>query len=255
MSADLERLIFGGDRVTLDGAEVRFRERQATVLFHKPAAMTTTLADRLGRADLAGPLQSMPAGCGPVGRLDRETTGALLLTTDGDLANAVLQPGSGVPKVYRLQIDEALADDDPRLGMLLRGVSTALGVLTMDAVRIGRRRGGRVVVGGPPDRGETELWATLSAGKNRHIRRMCRRAGLRLRQLHRRSIGPVELGELAEGRWRSLTSTEVERLWAVVGRDRVRAGQRAALERQARAARELGAPNHRLEAWLRANAP
>ncbi len=254
IAADPDQLVFGDDPVALDGALVRPRREQRAVLFHKPAGLTTTLADTLGRADLSGPLEGMPAGCAPVGRLDRATTGALLLTTDGDLLNAILRPEHHVPKVYRLDLDEAVADGDPRLTQLLAGVPTALGHLSAADVRIGQRRPGRAVVGGPPDRGETELWVTLREGKNRQIRRMCRRSDLRLRGLHRESIGPVTLGDLAEGRWRELSGAEVGALWtAVGGRARVRRQQRAALRRQAERARERGAPNDRLEAWLDAS--
>ena len=250
--AQLDRWIFGDDRVALDGALVRPRERQHTVLYHKPANVTATLSDTRGREDLSGPRATMPAGCLPIGRLDRETTGALLFSTDGDLLNAVLRPEHGVKKLYRLTIAEALSESDPRLAQLLTGVPTALGTLRAESWRIGDRRPGRAVVKGPPDRGETELWLTLHGGKNRQIRRMCQRTDLRLRQLHRTAVGPVALGALAEGSWRRLEDTEVERLWAATGgRDALRRGQRRALVRHARSAREHGEPSLRLEAWLR----
>jgi 23S rRNA pseudouridine2605 synthase len=250
-ATDPDRLVFADDEVSLDGEPVRPRRRQRTILFHKPAELTTTLSDTLGRADLSGPLADMPDGCAPVGRLDRATTGALLLTTDGDLLNAILLPEHHVPKVYRLSLDEAVADDDERLAQLVEGVETPIGRLRAEAVRVGRRRVGETVVGGPPDHGETELWLTLREGKNRQIRRMCRALKLRLRHLHRDAIGPVRLGSLAEGEWRDLSDAEVEALWrAVGGREHVRERRRAALRRQAEKARERGAPDERLEAWL-----
>lgn len=251
IATDPERLVFPNDAVFLDGKAVRPRREQRTILFHKPPDLTTTLADTLGRADLSGPLENMPEGCAPVGRLDRATTGALLLTTDGDLLNAVLLPEHHVPKVYRLDLDEAVDDDDARLTRLVEGVETPIGVLRAETVRLGERRPGRVVTGGPPDHGETELWLTLREGKNRQIRRMCRAVKLRLRHLHRVSIGPVRLGSLAEGDWRDLSAAEVESLWrAVGGREHVWKRRRAALCRQAEQARKRGAPDRRLERWL-----
>lgn len=251
VAKDPARLVFPNDEVSLDGEPVRPRRAQRTILFHKPAELTTTLADTLGRTDLSGPLATMPEGCAPVGRLDRATTGALLLTTDGDLLNAILLPEHHVAKVYRLDLDEAVDDDDERLTALTRGVETPIGVLRAEAVRVGHRRLGESVVDGPPDHGETELWLTLREGKNRQIRRMCRALKLRLRHLHRDSVGPVRLGSLAEGDWRDLSDAEVEDLWrAVGGREHVLERRRAALRRQAARARERGTPDERLEAWL-----
>lgn len=249
--AALDALVFGDEDVRLDGRSLELREHQRTVLFHKPAGMTASLADTHGRTDLSEPLEGMPEGCAPVGRLDRETTGALLFTTDGDLLNAVLRPMHHVAKVYRLTLSEWLAEDDPRLRQLVDGVPTALGSLRADDVRIGTRRAGRVVEDGAPDRGETELWLTLHEGKNRQIRRMCRGARLRLEHLHRASIGTIALGDLSEGAWRELEASEVDALWdALGGRAHVNQLRRDALERQARQAREQGSPHLKLERWL-----
>jgi len=249
---ELDRLVFGDERVCLDGEPLTSRPVR-TVLFHKAAGVTATLADTLGRDDLSGPLRTMPAGCAPVGRLDRATTGALLFTSDGDLLNAILRPKHHVPKVYRLRLSEAVAEGDPRLQLLLDGVPTELGPLRADAVRVGEVRPGTSVHRGPPDRGETELWLTLHEGKNRQIRRMCRRAKLRLEHLHRASVGPIALGDLSEGQWRELDDTEVDQLWtAIGGRALVDAQRRAALGRQARGARDEGTPHHKLERWLTA---
>jgi len=248
---DLDRLVFGDERVCLDGKPLAPRTEQQTVLFHKPADVTATLADTHGRDDLSEPLGTMPAGCAPVGRLDRATTGALLFTTDGDLLNAVLRPVHHVSKVYRLALSEAVGVGDPRLAQLLEGVPSALGLLRADEVRVGRSRAGRPVTDGPPDRGETELWLTLHEGKNRQIRRMCRGVDLRLEHLHRESIGPISLGDLGVGEWRLLDDAEVDGLWSALGgRAYVDQQRRDALERMAREARERGEPHLKLERWL-----
>jgi pseudouridine synthase len=180
-----------------------------------------------------------------VGRLDRATTGALLFTTDGDLAHAVRKPWHRVPKHYLLDVTGDVEPHDPRLENLVRGVDTALGTLHVERVTVVER---------PPQPGRTgitRLRAVLVGGKNRQLRRMCYRAGLRLLHLHRDRFGPIHLGALAPDDWRPLTGDEVDALWASVGgRDHIRKHQLQALARRAALAREQGAPMPRLERWL-----
>lgn len=235
-----EWLVFPGDEVTLDGVPVEARREHRVALFHKPAGMVSTVRDPDGRGDLSGVVASLPAGCQPVGRLDRATTGALLFATDGDLAHALRKPGHGVPKVYELEVAGDVAPDDPRLALLRTGVETALGLLRAEAVTV-LGGGGRT----------TRLEAVLVGGKNRQLRRMCYGAGLRLLHLHRSAFGPLELGGLAAGAWRIVTPEEVETLWSAVGgRLRIRRAQRAGLLRRAATARAAGSPLPRLERWL-----
>lgn len=239
--AEPDRLMFGGDEVRLDGEALRPLREHHTMLLHKPAGVTATARDPLGQSDLSTWLEAMPRGSFPVGRLDRETTGALLFTTDGDLAHAVLQPHHHAPKEYRLRIAGVIPVGDPRLRHLCEGVETSLGRLAADEVRVVARSDD-----------DSELSMTLSMGKNRQIRRMCYALGLRLLHLHRRAIGPIALEGTAAGQWRRLDEAEVERLWeAVQGRQSVRQRKWAALSRQARAARRRGEPLERLERWLR----
>jgi len=234
-----EQLVFAGDRVLVDDTRVSPRGGHTTVLFHKPSGVTTTTADPDRHEDLSALIMRLPVGCQPVGRLDRLTTGALLLSTDGDLANALLKPTNHCPKRYRL-IVERLAGNDPRLTHMRSGVETSIGELTVHRI---------VVVASSAT--TTTLSATLHGGKNRQLRRMCYAAGLRLHALHREAIGPTSLGGLPLGAWRSLASDEVEALWqGVGGQAYIRARQRGALLRRAREARERGHPLARLEAWL-----
>src|SRR5512145_2498950 len=123
-----ERLVFEGDIVMVDGERVRPLAHHQHAMLNKPPGVTSTAADPLGNRDLSEYLREMPAGSFPVGRLDRETTGLLLFTTDGDLATAVLEPEHATNKVYWLWLDDCVATDDPRLRVLRDGVPLGGGI-------------------------------------------------------------------------------------------------------------------------------
>lgn len=240
-----ERLVFEEDVVTVDGARVAPRRHHHHAMLNKPRGVTSSTADPLGNRDLSEYLREMPPGSFPVGRLDRETTGLLLFTTDGDLATAVLQPEHAVSKGYWLWLDDCLTEDDPRLRSLLDGIALPAGVARASEVR--------VLASGEAC---TELLLTLRQGMNRQIRRMCYALGLHLVQLHRRSVGPLTLDALPLGGWRPLADGELEALWtAAGGRSLVRARRIAALASEARAARADGRPYRRLERWLEQHEP
>jgi 23S rRNA pseudouridine2605 synthase len=237
-----ELLVFEDDRVTLDGHAVTPRTKHCYLVLNKPRFVTATAHDPDGRTDLGPWLQRMPLGTFPVGRLDRETSGALLFTNDGDFANAILQPGHHTSKLYWLWLDEHMPDDDPRLHAFVEGVRAA-----PDASPL------RATSASVQHRTEdyTELHVTLDEGKNRHIRKMCSFLRLRLLQLHRKAIGTFQLGELPIGHFRSLHTSEVEQLWSSSGGTaRVAQTKIAALTRFAEAVRDSHHPHIRLEAWL-----
>lgn len=238
----LETLIFESDRVLVDQVPIGSAATARHALLNKPKFVTSTASDPRGKSDLSGYLRLMPPGCFAVGRLDRETTGLLLFTNDGDLASAILRPDHSTQKCYWLWIDEPVADDDPRLAQLQRGVDHCGQELRALAVRIRAR-----------SEYATELELTLTQGKKRQIRHMCRALDLRLVHLHRYRIGSLSDAGLPLGAWRELDAPEVEALWeAAGGRSALRARKVAALEHQAAEAREHGAPHLRLEDWLRA---
>ncbi|HET7540272.1 MAG TPA: pseudouridine synthase [Polyangiaceae bacterium] len=236
----LDALIFAEDQLLFDGVPI---ERPATLsyaLLNKPKFVTSTTYDPDGRENLSPYLREMPKGCFPVGRLDRETSGLLLCTNDGDLANAVLRPDHETTKAYWLWLDDTLEPDDPRLSRMLQGVDHHGQLLAAKEARIVART-----------EYATELELTLTQGRNHQIRHMCRALQLHLRHLHRSRIGPLSDAGLALGAWRSLGAEEVEALWSATGgKAWLRQRKLAALSRLARAAREAGAPLARLEAWL-----
>jgi 23S rRNA pseudouridine2605 synthase len=236
----LETLVFDDDQVLLDGIAIAPRPEPVYALLNKPKHVTSTASDPEGKSDLSPYLRAMPPGCFAVGRLDRETTGLLLFTSDGDLANAVLRPDHETAKTYWLWLDEAISDEDPRLSQLTAGVAHNGEQLYAKQVRILAR-----------SEHATELELTLTQGKKRQIRHMCRKLDLHLVHLHRRQIGPLTDANLALGSWRLLAPSEVEALWqAVGGRHDLRQRKVLALTRLAKKAREAGAPLERLEGWL-----
>ena len=232
-------LVFGQDVVTLDGQALARREREFVGIWNKPKSVTCTARDPQGKQDLSRWLKEMPPGSFAVGRLDRATTGLMLFTTDGDLANGVLQPDPHASKEYWLWLNDCLAEGDEKA--FTDGVRLGSGVLA--------RASAAVITHKSVD--YTELLLTLEQGMNRQIRRMCRALNYRLLHLHRRSIGPLGLDELAIGSWRSLYDHELDTLWGAIGqREGVTTRQIAALRREAERRRREGVPYERLESWL-----
>lgn len=239
---ELWSLIFGDDVVRLDGARVESTAPGHYVAFHKPAGILTTTSDPHDRDCLAPWLAELPDAIFPVGRLDRPTTGFLLLTDDGDLCFCLLRPRFHVEKEYHLTVEGGVDDDDERLDALEEGID--IGDRKPPAAAL------RTEVISRAD-AESLVSVVVDEGRHRMVRRMARRAGFRLTHLHRPRIGPVEMGPLASGELRRLTDAEVDALWAACGgREAARARQIAALGRQASKWREQARPHARLQRWL-----
>src|ERR687886_3084007 len=181
------------DLVELDGRPLE-PQPLAYVLLHKPAGTVTTAHDPQGRPTVVD-LVEHPARVVPVGRLDADTTGALLLTNDGELAHRLAHPRYGVEKVYEADVEGEPSDD--ALAALERGVDLDDGPTAPARAR--RLAPGRV-----------EL--TIHEGRNRQVKRMLEAVGHPVRALHRRAYAGLTLEELEPGRWRELEPSEVERL-------------------------------------------
>ncbi len=197
--AALNTFVGDADRVEVDGRPVA-RQRLVYVLLHKPAGVVVTARDPQGRPTVVG-LVRHPVRVVPVGRLDADTTGALLLTNDGDLAHRLAHPRYGVEKVY-----EAEVEGEPgraALRRLAQGVELEDG-LTAPA-RVRRLGPGRI-----------EL--VLHEGRNRQVRRMCEAVGHPVRRLHRSVYAGLDLRGLEPGEWRELSADEVARLRRLVRR-------------------------------------
>jgi pseudouridine synthase len=181
------------DDVSLDG-ELLAKQALSYVLLHKPAGVVTTASDPQGRTTVLD-LVDHPNRVVPVGRLDADTTGALLLTNDGDLAHRLAHPKYEVDKVYVAEVWGQPTDGTLR--KLAEGVKLEDGKTAPASVR--RIEGGRI-----------EL--TIHEGRNRQVKRMLEAVGHRVRTLHRSSYGPLKLEGLEPGAWRELEPSEVERL-------------------------------------------
>jgi pseudouridine synthase len=182
-----------GDDVRLDGHAVGAEPRR-WVLLHKPAGVVTTAHDPQGRPTVVGLVPGDPR-LFPVGRLDRDTTGVLLLTNDGELAHRLMHPSMGVEKVYVAEVEGT--PDAAALTRLRRGVELEDGLTAPARVRV--LASGRI-----------EL--RLHEGRNRQVRRMCAAVGYPVRRLHRSQYAGLTLNRLAEGDWRDLTPKEVQGL-------------------------------------------
>jgi pseudouridine synthase len=190
------------DVVEVDGERVA-RQALAYVLLHKPAGVVTTASDPHGRPIVAGLVPPEPRVV-PVGRLDMDTTGALLLTNDGELAHRLAHPRYGVPKVYEVEVEGTPSSGE--LARLRAGVELDDGPTAPAQVRLLGRgaRGSRI-----------EL--TLHEGRKHQVKRMCEAVGHPVRRLHRARYAGLDLDGLAPGRWRALTRDEVAALRREVG--------------------------------------
>jgi len=181
------------DVIRLDGRDLQ-KQQLAYVLLNKPAGVVTTAHDPQGRTTVVD-LVGLPVRVVPVGRLDADTTGALLLTNDGELAHRLAHPRYEVDKVYEVETWTQPTDAD--LDRLRRGVELEDGPTRPAEVR--RIDGARI-----------EL--TLHEGRNRQVKRMLEAVGHRVKRLHRSRYGPLLVGGLEPGAWRELEPSEVERL-------------------------------------------
>jgi len=189
----LNTFVASADRVAVDGREVA-KQRLAHILLHKPAGVVTTASDPQGRPTVVDLVPHEPRVV-PVGRLDADTTGALLLTNDGELAHRLAHPRYGVEKTYVADVGGTPSDET--LTRLEGGVELDDGpTAPARARRLGPHR--------------VEL--TIHEGRNRQVRRMLEAVGHPVAQLHRSVYAGLTLEGLEPGAWRELEPSEVERL-------------------------------------------
>jgi 23S rRNA pseudouridine2605 synthase len=191
---DPARDVDEGDDVRVDGSPVGAEAHEVWAV-NKPAGVVST-AREPGERPAVVELVETEARLYPVGRLDADSTGLLLLTNDGALANRLTHPRYGVSKTYRARLGRAIADRD--LERLRRGVELEDGPTAPAPVR-------RI--------GEREVEIVLAEGRNRQVRRMFEAVGNRVVALRRVRFGSLELGRLAEGGARRLGDREIARLW------------------------------------------
>ena len=199
---ELNTVVGKRDLVDVDGERVDLQPL-SYVLLNKPAGVVTTARDPHGRRTVVDLVPSEPRVV-PVGRLDVDTTGALLLTNDGDLAHRLAHPRYGVPKVYEADVEGSPSPDD--LARVRAGIALEDGVTSPALVRVLSRgtRGSR-------------LELTLHEGRKHQVKRMCEAIGHPVRRLHRARYAELDLDGLGLGTWRELTPDEVAALRVGVG--------------------------------------
>lgn len=190
------------DLVTVDGEKLAQRRGGQThryIMLNKPRGYVTTLSDDRDRRCVADLVAGVGTRVYPVGRLDKDSEGLLLLTDDGDFANHLMHPRYHIPKVYRATVRPDFTEE--QAVALLEGL-----VLDGDKLAPVQTR----VITKEPNRAVIEL--VLHEGKNRQIRRMCEQLGLEVARLRRVAVGPLRLGMLEPGKWRDLKKDELEAL-------------------------------------------
>ena len=201
------------DVLSVDGRRVYVprRTEKYYYMLNKPRGYITTTSDERGRKTVMELLTDVPVRVYPVGRLDKDSEGLLLLTNDGEFANLLMHPSHGVSKLYRVTVRPRATEE--QLIALTDGVVLDDGTKTLPAVIH--------VVTDEPER--TVLEMTIREGKNRQIRRMCEAVGLDVIRLRRSALGAVRLGMLKPGQYRALTQAEVNALRAAAQRGKVTA--------------------------------
>ena len=187
------------DEVRVDGQTVRPETEKHYIAYNKPVGEVTTVRDPEGRDTVMDRFRDYPVRLFPVGRLDYDSEGLLLLTNDGELMNQLLHPRFEIPKSYLTRVSNAVTPEEIRT--LRKGVMID-GRLTSPAeVRLVRQ-----------DTFSADLLITIHEGRNRQVRKMVDAIGHQVVRLKRVRFGPVQLGDLPSGMWRKLTDEEIAKL-------------------------------------------
>ncbi len=187
------------DSVAVDGRRVRLESEKHYIAYYKPVGEVTTADDPEGRETVMDKFRDYPVRLFPVGRLDFDSEGLLLLTNDGDMMNRLLHPSHEVPKVYLCMVSNHLTEEELRR---LRAGVMLDGRLTSPAqVRVVRE-----------EAFSTSVLVTIHEGRNRQVRRMFEAVDHQVLALRRVGFGPIQLGDLPRGRWRRLTEAEIRAL-------------------------------------------
>jgi len=190
------------DVVTVDGKPIQMSTPR-TLMLNKPAGYITTRSDPHARDTVMSLVPEIP-GLHPIGRLDKDTTGLLLLTNDGTLTNALTHPRHRVNKTYHAWVQEIPTERAVRklmTGVEIEGKKTA--PAQVEVLRVDKHR--------------TLLAITIHEGRKRQVRLMCAAVGHPVISLTRVSLGPLVLGHLKEGKWRDLSPAEVQSLFRAAG--------------------------------------
>lgn len=187
------------DIVSVDGRKLTAVKDSVYIMLHKPRGFITTMSDEMDRKCVAELISDVGVRVYPVGRLDKDSEGLLLLTNDGEFANNMTHPSKHVPKTYRVTVRPDITEE--QINRFMTGIMID-GKMTLPAnVNVISKEPGRVV-----------LEVVICEGRNRQIRKMCEELGLEVARLKRVAVGPVKLGMLPQGKWRNLTPQEIHSL-------------------------------------------
>jgi len=201
------KVVPGRDRVDVDGQRIDLPESHVYVLLNKPAGHITSLEDPQGRPVVTDLLPKNMPRVWPVGRLDWNTEGLLLMTDDGKLTHLLTHPAHDVNKHYAVKVRGLISEDSPVVHQLRDGVDIGGGEITQPAF---------VRVTGATDR-NTWLEVIIAEGKNRQVRRMFEAMGHMVMKLRRIGIGPLSIEGLPSGSFRPLSHDEVQTLYSELG--------------------------------------
>lgn len=197
ITAEMGVKVSSGDLVELDGEKVTPVNRKIYIALNKPSGYVTTVKDQFSRPSVIDLLQGLEERVYPVGRLDYNTSGLLLLTNDGDFAFALTHPGHEIKKVYEAEIMGTPSEQELscfKMGLIIEDYTTAPA-----GIKIIRRSAKTSIA---------EI--TIHEGRNRQVRKMCEAIGHPVLRLKRTAIGKITLGDLPEGKWRHLSEEEVK---------------------------------------------
>jgi len=199
MKADLYR-----DHIKVRGKLIRTVETKVYLIFNKPEKCLTTMSDSEGRTTVKDFMKAVKAKVFPVGRLDYNSEGLLILTNDGDVANAILHPGRKIPKTYLVKADGFLEDRD--IERLEKGIKLEDGMTAPAKVKKLKYT-----------KANSWLEITIHEGRQRQVRRMMERVGHSVIKLKRIRVNGISLGRLETGAYRFMTPEEVKRLKKEIG--------------------------------------
>ena len=185
--------------ICVDGKRVRPEGEKHYIMYHKPAGEVTTVSDPEGRATVLDRFRDYPVRLYPVGRLDYDSEGLLLLTNDGDLTERMLHPSMEVDKTYLARVSNQVTPEEARQlerGVMVDGRQTARAKVHILSVQ----------------NLFTDMIITIHEGRNRQVRKMVEQIGHQVVMLRRIRFGPLNLGELPRGMWRPLTQEELDAL-------------------------------------------
>jgi 23S rRNA pseudouridine2605 synthase len=192
------------DTVLLDGKPLKLETRYVYIMFNKPRDIVTSMSDPNDRPHVGQFFEDYPVRLFPVGRLDWDSEGLLLMTNDGEFAQKIAHPSKEIPKTYHVKLDDHVPPE--KLEKLLKGVSI-LGGGKVKAKSIRKLRKG--------SNKKDWLEVVITEGKNRQIRKMFQKIGFDVQKLQRVAIGKLEIGKIERGQYKELTTRQIEKIFEV----------------------------------------